>query len=68
MKCYFCKKHLNSISFTCKGCEFNFCARCRLPESHSCTKFEEFKQSKKDQLNEKLLSNASKESHHYDKL
>ena len=35
-KCYYCKKKLPIISYTCR-CENKYCQKCRMPENHNCT-------------------------------
>lgn len=35
MKCHCCKKKTGLVSFLCV-CEASHCAKCRLPEVHSC--------------------------------
>ena len=35
-KCFFCKKKVDLINFTCK-CDHIFCIKCKDPEIHKCT-------------------------------
>ena len=51
-KCFHCNSKLKLISYTC-NCKNNFCAKCRLPESHNCTF--NYKSEGKENLQKKLI-------------
>ena len=36
-RCYFCRKELHEVPFTCRRCGSSFCADHHLPENHNCT-------------------------------
>jgi predicted nucleic acid binding AN1-type Zn finger protein len=56
-KCFNCKKSLKLINYTCK-CNYTFCQKCRLPESHNCTY--DFKLKGKEYLKENLIKVEAK--------
>ena len=54
-KCVHCKKR-KGLNLTCKYCALDFCTNCIMYEMHNCKSFDDMKNDKKNNLQEKLLS------------
>lgn len=54
IRCTFCRKKC-AMPFNCKYCEKEFCAKCRLQETHECPKISEMKSDKQQMLKQTLL-------------
>lgn len=53
--CYCCKKSCVLMPFKCRFCEFTFCLKHQLPETHKCDIkksqfFEEYKKEKENKI------------------
>jgi hypothetical protein len=61
MKCKNCRKK-KSILLECKYCNIGFCGKCIELDIHNCKKIDECRKRKRDELENKLLSEKSIEN------
>ena len=54
VRCNFCRKKC-AMPFDCKYCEKEFCAKCRLQETHECPNIAEMKTAKQQLLEQTLM-------------
>jgi hypothetical protein len=57
-KCDFCKKK-NHLIFDCTWCLSPLCTSCLACETHACSKIDEMKATKNEQLKKSLLDNKT---------
>lgn len=58
MRCKYCKRK-KAILLECKYCNIGYCSSCIEISRHECQKSEECRKRKRDELEERLLSEKS---------